>query len=41
MGQLVNVTDNTVNFHMKNVIRKLGAANRTNAVAKATRRGII
>ncbi|WP_441232735.1 helix-turn-helix transcriptional regulator [Bradyrhizobium sp. 1200_D9_N1_1] len=41
IGQLVNVTDNTVNFHMKNVIRKLGAANRTNAVAKATRRGII
>ncbi|WFU45266.1 hypothetical protein QA640_39205 [Bradyrhizobium sp. CB82] len=26
---------------MKNVIRKLGAANRTNAVAKATRRGLI
>ncbi|WP_430648683.1 autoinducer binding domain-containing protein [Bradyrhizobium sp. DASA03076] len=41
VGRLVGVSENTVNFHMKNVIRKLGAANRTNAVAKATRRGLI
>ncbi|WP_338076446.1 LuxR family transcriptional regulator [Bradyrhizobium yuanmingense] len=41
IGRLVEVSENTVNFHMKNVVRKLGAANRTNAVAKATRRRII
>jgi len=37
----VDVSENTVNFHMKNVVRKLGAANRTNAVHKATRRRLI
>ena len=41
IGRLVDVSENTVNFHMKNVVRKLGAANRTNAVHKATRRRII
>ncbi|WP_245326616.1 helix-turn-helix transcriptional regulator [Bradyrhizobium sacchari] len=41
IGRLVNVSDNTVNFHMKNVIRKLGAANRINAVAIAIRRRLI
>ncbi|WP_245471962.1 MULTISPECIES: LuxR family transcriptional regulator [Bradyrhizobium] len=41
IGKVVEVSPNTVNFHMKNVIRKLGAANRTNAVAIATRRRLI
>ncbi|WP_370156365.1 helix-turn-helix transcriptional regulator [Bradyrhizobium ottawaense] len=41
IGRIVKVSENTVNFQMKNVVRKLGATNRTNAVHKATRRRLI
>lgn len=37
----LDVTERTANFHIKSVMRKLGAANKTHAVALAMRRGII
>ncbi|WP_445219810.1 autoinducer binding domain-containing protein [Bradyrhizobium sp. Pa8] len=37
IGKILNVSENTVNFHLKNAIRKLGTANRTHGIAKAIR----
>jgi LuxR family quorum-sensing system transcriptional regulator CciR len=39
-GEIGRSTD-TVRFHMKNVLKKLGAANRTHAVAVGIQKGII
>jgi len=41
VGQLLNVTEDTVKAHMKAILSKLGASDRTHAVALALRRGII
>jgi DNA-binding NarL/FixJ family response regulator len=41
VGQLLNVTEDTVKAHMKAVLSKLGASDRTHAVTLALRRGII
>ncbi|MGY5795455.1 LuxR C-terminal-related transcriptional regulator len=41
IGMIMRISENTVNFHMKNVLRKLDAANRTVAAIKAVRLGII
>ncbi len=41
IGKILNVSENTVNFHMKNASRKLGAANRMHAVVKAIRLNLI
>ncbi|WP_347710842.1 LuxR C-terminal-related transcriptional regulator [Bradyrhizobium sp. CB1650] len=35
------MSENTVNFHVKNAIRKLGTANRTHGLVKAIRLGLI
>ena len=35
------VTERTVKFHVSSILAKLGADNRTEAVALATRRGLI
>ena len=40
-GQLLNVTEDTVKAHMKAILAKLGASDRTHAVTLALRRGII
>ena len=40
-GQICRISENTVNFHLKNAQRKLGAVNRCHALAKALRRGLI
>lgn len=41
VGQLLNVTEDTVKAHMKGVLSKLGASDRAHAVAIALRRGLI
>lgn len=35
----LEVTERTANFHIKSVMKKLGAANKTHAVALAMRKG--
>ncbi|WP_347336392.1 helix-turn-helix domain-containing protein [Bradyrhizobium stylosanthis] len=40
IGKILNVSENTINFHMKNAVRKLGTANRTHGLAKAIRLGL-
>ena len=39
--QILDIKERTVNFHVNNVIKKLKASNRTNAVVIACSKGII
>lgn len=41
MSVIIGISQSTVNFHVYNVMQKLGAINRPQAVAVATHRGII
>ncbi|MCV3244032.1 LuxR family quorum-sensing system transcriptional regulator CciR [Mesorhizobium robiniae] len=41
IGKILDISDNTVNFHIKNVMRKLDVASRTVAAIKAVNNGII
>ncbi|ESY46363.1 LuxR family transcriptional regulator [Mesorhizobium sp. LNJC372A00] len=41
IGKILKISTNTVNFHIKNVIKKLDVANRTVAAIKAASAGII
>jgi DNA-binding CsgD family transcriptional regulator len=41
IGMILTISENTVNFHVKNAIRKLNATNRIVAVVKAIRLGLI
>jgi LuxR family quorum-sensing system transcriptional regulator CciR len=41
IGMILTISENTVNFHVKNAIRKLDATNRIVAVVKAIRLGLI
>ncbi|WFU06691.1 LuxR family transcriptional regulator (plasmid) [Rhizobium sp. CB3171] len=41
IGIIMNISENTVNFHIKNVMRKLDAASRTVAAIKAINLGFI
>ena len=41
VGQLLNVSEETVKAHMKSILSKLGANDRTHAVTIALKRGII
>jgi DNA-binding CsgD family transcriptional regulator len=41
IGELLAISENTVSFHLKSATRKLGAANRTGAVVRAMRLGLI
>jgi DNA-binding CsgD family transcriptional regulator len=41
IGMILNISENTVNYHLKNAKRKLGTANRTFAVVKAIRFNLI
>ncbi len=41
IGQQLSVSVNTVKYHMKNILQKLGAQNRTEAVMMAIRSGLI
>lgn len=41
IGRIIGISENTVNFHIKNALRKLGVRSRTVAVIKAVRLGFI
>ena len=41
IGGKLGIAERTVNFHMRNVMRKLDALNRSEAIAKALTRGVI
>lgn len=41
IGMILKISDNTVNFHIKNAMRKLGTTSRTVAVVKAIRHNFI
>jgi len=41
IGMILQISDNTVNYHIKNAIRKLGTTSRTVAVVKAIRLNLI
>lgn len=41
IGMLLGISERTANFHAANIMRKLGVANRAQAVAAAIARGII
>jgi DNA-binding NarL/FixJ family response regulator len=41
IGQQLSVSVNTVKYHMKNILQKLGAQNRTEAVMMAIRSGLL
>ena len=41
VGQLLNVSEETIKAHMKSILSKLGANDRTHAVTIAVKRGII
>jgi len=41
ISRILRISRNTVNFHIKNLFRKLDVVNRTQAVSEALRRGII
>jgi LuxR family maltose regulon positive regulatory protein len=40
IGQLLDLSENTVKFHLKRVFKKLGVDSRTAAIAKALQRGL-
>jgi DNA-binding CsgD family transcriptional regulator len=41
IGQILNISGKTVNFHVENAKRKLGAGTRVQAVVAAMRSGVI
>ena len=41
IGQQLGISDQTVKFHVAAIAGKLGAVNRTDAVRRAIRRGIV
>ena len=41
IGMILKISDNTVNFHIKNIVGKLQANDRTHAVTIALRRGLL
>jgi len=41
IGMIMNISENTVNFHLKNAMRKLGTTSRTAAVVKSIRSNLI
>jgi LuxR family transcriptional activator of conjugal transfer of Ti plasmids len=41
IGKIVSITENTVNFHIKNAMKKLRTNSRTVAAIKAVRLGLI
>ena len=41
IGELLHISEETVKVHVKHIMEKLGARDRTQAIAIAVRRGII
>lgn len=40
-GEILGVTENTVNFHLRNIFKKLNVSSKHHAVLKAVKRGLI
>ena len=41
IGQIMNITERTVNFHVNCVVEKMGACNKTSAAVRAAMLGLI
>lgn len=41
IAEILSISERTVNFHVKNIMQKLSAVSRTQAVALAIERGLI
>jgi DNA-binding NarL/FixJ family response regulator len=41
IAQTLSISENTVKYHMKNILQKLGVQNRTEAVTQAIRAGLL
>jgi two-component system, NarL family, response regulator len=41
IGRTLDISEGTIKFHVKSILRKLDVIGRTEAIAVATRRGII
>ena len=41
VARILSISENTVNFHLKNAVRKLDASNKCHAAALAVSRGIV
>jgi DNA-binding NarL/FixJ family response regulator len=41
VAQALSISENTVKYHMRNILQKLGAQNRTEAVTHAIRTGLL
>jgi two-component system NarL family response regulator len=41
VGKALSITENTVKYHVRNILQKLGAQNRTEAVTHAIRAGLL
>ncbi len=41
IGQILSISERTVNFHVNNILEKLGATNKVQAVVKAIGAGLI
>jgi LuxR family transcriptional activator of conjugal transfer of Ti plasmids len=41
IGKILSISENTVKFHIKNAMNKLGTSSRTVAVVKAIKLGLI
>jgi len=41
IGDVVGISENTVNFHIKNILLKMDCSNKTMAACKAIRLGIV
>jgi DNA-binding CsgD family transcriptional regulator len=41
ISRILNISESTVNFHVKNIVSKMGSSNKIQAVAKAALIGLL